>query len=138
MKPSAVLTIVIPLGVALYVLVDFAKPPWIPLKVIGLILAVGGIGALTVARYQLGNSFSVRPVARELVTHGIYSKLRNPVYIFSAVGLVGLVLYVNRLEFLWLLAVVVPVQALRAREEGKVLEEKFGDVYRAYKEQAWF
>jgi protein-S-isoprenylcysteine O-methyltransferase Ste14 len=37
-----------------------------------------------------------------------------------------------------LLAIATPIQILRARKESKVLEEKFGDEYRQYKQHAWF
>jgi protein-S-isoprenylcysteine O-methyltransferase Ste14 len=30
------------------------------------------------------------------------------------------------------------VQIVRARAEGRVLEERFGDAYRRYKDQTWF
>jgi protein-S-isoprenylcysteine O-methyltransferase Ste14 len=34
--------------------------------------------------------------------------------------------------------IVIPVQIIRARQESKVLEEKFGDEYRHYKQSTWF
>jgi len=37
-----------------------------------------------------------------------------------------------------LLALLVPAQIFRAHQEGKVLEARFGDAYRKYKEQTWF
>jgi protein-S-isoprenylcysteine O-methyltransferase Ste14 len=30
------------------------------------------------------------------------------------------------------------MQIVRARAEGKALEERFGETYRQYKEQTWF
>jgi protein-S-isoprenylcysteine O-methyltransferase Ste14 len=41
------------------------------------------------ARRQLGASFSVRPDARHLVTTGIYSKIRHPVYVFGTPAVMG-------------------------------------------------
>ena len=41
------------------------------------------------ARHQLGDSFAVRAEAKKLVTHGIYSKIRNPIYIFGGLAFVG-------------------------------------------------
>jgi protein-S-isoprenylcysteine O-methyltransferase Ste14 len=36
------------------------------------------------------------------------------------------------------LLVVAPLQAMRARKEARVLEEKFGDAYREYRARTWF
>jgi hypothetical protein len=50
----------------------------------------------------------------------------------------GLILYLNRP---WLLFALVPVaimQLARARAESRVLEERFGDEYRAYRARTWF
>jgi protein-S-isoprenylcysteine O-methyltransferase Ste14 len=33
---------------------------------------------------------------------------------------------------------LIPLQARRAREEARVLEDKFGEEYRAYRKQTWF
>jgi len=80
----------------------------------------------------------VTPQARALVTEGIYSKIRNPIYVFSGLVLVGVLIAINyRYAFLWL-AVVVPIQIIRAHLEAKVLEAKFGDEYRRYREGTWF
>jgi protein-S-isoprenylcysteine O-methyltransferase Ste14 len=99
---------------------------------------LGGGGVLTVARLQLGNSFSLLPKASELVTRGIYSRIRNPVYVFSAILIAGVFLYVNRPQYFWLFLILIPVQILRARAEGKVLEERFGEAYTQYKARTWF
>ena len=87
---------------------------------------------------QLGASFSLTPQARKLVTRGLYSKVRNPIYVFGLITIAGVVLYWNRPYLLWIFAVVIPLQAWRARKEARVLEEKFGEDYRAYRRQTWF
>jgi len=94
--------------------------------------------ALTVARVQLGNSFSLRPEVHELITRGIYSKISNPIYVFGAILITGLVLFLNQPKWLLVLLVIIPMQIVRARAESKVLEERFGDTYRRYKSQTWF
>ena len=47
---------------------------------------------LFTARWQLGKSFSVTPQARELVTRGLYSKIRNPIYVFSSLFVAGVLI----------------------------------------------
>jgi protein-S-isoprenylcysteine O-methyltransferase Ste14 len=138
MNRDAKFFIIAPAIVVAIVLFHVADRPWSALRVLGLILMLGGGGVLTVARLQLGNSFSLLPKASELVTRGIYSRIRNPVYVFSAILIAGLFLYVSRPQYFWLFLILIPVQILRARAEGKVLEERFGEAYTQYKARTWF
>jgi protein-S-isoprenylcysteine O-methyltransferase Ste14 len=105
---------------------------------VGTALVVVGISGIATARYQLGKSFALRAEAHQLVTHGIYSKIRNPIYVFGAVMLAGFVLVLQR-PILWLfLLAIVAMQILRAHREAKVLEAAFGDAYREYRRKTWF
>jgi protein-S-isoprenylcysteine O-methyltransferase Ste14 len=65
------------------------------MRIAGLAIMLVAFPLLTVARVQLGDAFSVTPQARQLVTHGLYSRIRNPVYVFGLLGLFGVVLYVD-------------------------------------------
>jgi protein-S-isoprenylcysteine O-methyltransferase Ste14 len=107
-------------------------------RVVGLLLGLIGLGVVILSRHTLGQSFSVAPKAKELVTRGIYSRIRNPIYIFAEVFLLGLTVILWRPELLILLAILIPAQVIRARKEAAVLEERFGDSYRAYRKQTWF
>ena len=108
------------------------------IEVFGLCLGALGMGLVTVARIQLGRAFTVRAKARTLVRTGLYAKLRNPIYVFSAVALSGLALYFDKAPYLLGLLVLIPLQILRARTEARVLEEKFGEEYVRYKRSTWF
>jgi len=129
--------IVVPTVVIAYLLIEYRPERMGAMEIAGMAMAIVGIAMLTLARYQLGNSFSVTPQAKKLVTNGIYAYVRNPVYVFSAIALSGLVLYVDRPWLLLGLLVLIPAQVVRARAEGRVLEEKFGDEYRRYKAKTW-
>src|SRR5271168_1143422 len=138
MKRSALIVTVVPLAAVAFLLVKFAPSPWTPLRILGLLVVLACGAALTIARLQLGNSFSIRPEAHALVTTGIYSRIRNPVYVFGILLLAGLLLYLDRPKYFWLFLIVIPMQVLRARAESRVLEERFGDAYRQYKSHTWF
>lgn len=108
------------------------------LRWIGLLLGLVGLGGVIVARYTLGRSFSVTAQARELVTTGIYSRIRNPIYVSGFVLFVGFFLIVRK-PWLWLVLLALTVaQFFRARREARVLEDKFGDAYREYRARTWF
>lgn len=112
--------------------------PWNAQRYIGTVLAVMGAGFIAVARYQLGESFSIKPEAHALVTTGLYSKIRNPIYVFGMGMGAGLILALQR-PALWLLLVAaVAAQITRARREARVLEAAFGDAYREYRRKTWF
>jgi protein-S-isoprenylcysteine O-methyltransferase Ste14 len=112
--------------------------PWTTLRVAGAIVAVAGYVLLITARLQLGSSFSVTPQAKKLVTHGLYSRIRNPIYVFVGVMWLGLIvalhLYWMFVPFLLLLL----MQLIRAGREAKVLQERFGQAYFDYRAQTWF
>jgi protein-S-isoprenylcysteine O-methyltransferase Ste14 len=112
--------------------------PWTLSREAGLALAIGAFVCWSVARIQLGKSFSVRAKATELVARGIYSKIRNPVYVFGTMFIVGVILWTGRLLWLLALLVIVPMQVVRAKKEAQVLEAKFGDEYRTYRTKTWF
>jgi|SRR5690348_11434764 protein-S-isoprenylcysteine O-methyltransferase Ste14 len=107
-------------------------------QVLGLILLLTGFVLWTIARFQLGASFAVTAQARQLVTRGIYSKIRNPIYIFGSWLIAGAFLVIGRPLWLLIFVIIIPMQIWRARKEAAVLEAKFGDEYRAYRASTWF
>ena len=121
------------LGIILY-----APGPWDLQRSVGTGLAIISMALLALSRYQLGRSFSVRPQAKALVTHGVYSRIRNPIYVFSALMAIGIFLIFHRPKLFFLLIILVPVQLLRARQESRVLENRFGEQYREYRRKTWF
>jgi protein-S-isoprenylcysteine O-methyltransferase Ste14 len=111
---------------------------WTPVKLLGAVIAALGVVLLVVARLQLGASFSVQAKARKLVTTGLYAKIRNPIYVFSAAFFLGMVMVSEKWWTLVFVAALVPVQIVRARKEEAVLEEAFGEEYVRYKAGTWF
>jgi protein-S-isoprenylcysteine O-methyltransferase Ste14 len=115
-----------------------AEYPWTPWRVAGIAIALPAFVLLVVARFQLGRAFSVTAKASVLVTSGIYSRIRNPIYVFSTILFLGLIIWYGRPWLLLLLGIIVPMQIYRSRKEQSVLAEKFGDEYLAYKRRTWF
>jgi len=99
---------------------------------------IGGFILWTVARFELGSSLTVTAQAKQLVTRGFYSRIRNPIYFFASCTIAGLVLALGHPTWLLVFVVGIPVQIWRARKEAQVLEAKFGEAYRAYRASTWF
>jgi protein-S-isoprenylcysteine O-methyltransferase Ste14 len=128
----------IPITLAVYAFcLSRPRSDWLYLA--GMVVAAAGFSLWIVARVQLGGSFTVRPEARALVTTGLYSRIRNPIYFFSTVGLLAMCLGMR--WFRWgglYTAAVFLIQWRRSRAEAKVLEAAFGEQYLAYKAHTWF
>ena len=132
--------VAVPLIVLLlyFVLPGLKQQPWTASRIGGAILAVIGYILALTARVQLGKSFSVRPEARALVSHGLYARIRNPMYVFADLMVFGFIFFLRLYWVLALLAVLVFMQARQARREAKVLQEKFGQAYVDYRKRTWF
>jgi protein-S-isoprenylcysteine O-methyltransferase Ste14 len=111
---------------------------WTPVKIAGAVLAAAGVVLLVTARLQLGGAFSVKAKASKLVTTGLYSKIRNPIYVFGAVAIVGVAIVLQNWILVAFVVVLVPLQLYRARKEEAVLAEAFGEEYARYKAGTWF
>lgn len=112
--------------------------PWNVQRYIGTALVIVGITCIVIARFQLGRSFSITAQARQLVTTGLYSRIRNPIYVFGTVAIIGLTLVFQKPALWIIVAVLVVGQTIRARREAQVLEAAFGDAYREYRRKTWF
>lgn len=111
---------------------------WSAHQIVGLAIAVPAVCLWALARVQLRKSFAVSAQAKELVTRGIYSKIQNPVYVFGGIFIAGLIIYSGQPLFFLVFLILIPMQWARVRSERRVLEAKFGDVYREYRRSTWF
>lgn len=126
--------------------------PWFA----GLGLSIVSFPLWMLARRQLRTVFSFRPEARQLVTHGLYSKIRHPIYVFGTAAFFGvmLALQIWPLFALWLALTPIarrqlllpgrsncrrsPIELVRIRREERVLRATFGERYEHYRRSTWF
>jgi len=137
MKLNAITSVAI-VVLALWMVFHIGGITWTPVRLAGAAVAAVGMVLLLIARIQLGRSFAVTAQARQLVTTGLYSRIRNPIYLFSALFVAGVIVAAGRPMLLLILLVLVPVQIMRARREEQVLGAAFGEKYARYKAQTWF
>jgi protein-S-isoprenylcysteine O-methyltransferase Ste14 len=135
--PNIILTLVV--GAAVSFLI-WKHPPaaWTAMPIIGLCLLFLGFVLWTIARFQLGKSLTITAQAKQLVTRGLYSRIRNPIYVFGSCVIAGLILTLARPVWLLIFVLVIPLQIWRARKEAQVLEAEFGEEYRKYRAGTWF
>lgn len=133
-----IVTLTIVLVFMLFFIVYFWEPPWTVARIAGLAIGIPCLLLLALARIQLGQAFSVQAKASTLVTTGLYSRIRNPIYVFGGLGIAGFFLWVNMPWLLLIFVVLIPMQVWRSRVEARVLEEKFGAQYLEYKKKTWF
>jgi protein-S-isoprenylcysteine O-methyltransferase Ste14 len=105
---------------------------------IGVLLAVASISLAQLAKIQLGKSFAVIPKAKDLVTHGLYSRLQNPMYLFLDLAICGVAIAVHRWYVLLPLLLLMPLQIRNSRKERYLLHEKFGERFERYLQGTWF
>jgi protein-S-isoprenylcysteine O-methyltransferase Ste14 len=137
LRVNVILTIVVAAAAFLSIR-GHAPKFWGATQFFGLGLLILGFVFWTVARFQLGASLTVTAQARKLVNTGLYSKIRNPIYVFGSCFLVGLILVIAHPVWLLAFVIIIPFQSWRAGKEAQVLEASFGDAYRAYRARTWF
>ncbi|MBI5427027.1 MAG: isoprenylcysteine carboxylmethyltransferase family protein [Nitrospinae bacterium] len=112
-----------------------------PLAYLGFAVGISGLCLWILAMAQLGRGLAVLPgdTKDRLVTRGVYKFVRHPIYVGIVLTLLGLFLACGSVfGLVYLVAVVVPLNLVRARLEDKALLERFGDSYRAYRQRTLF
>ncbi len=136
-----------PLIVLIMIAAGFAASLIYPLRFIegsaryvsgGALLLVSGaimLAALLQMR-RAGTNVDVRKPATAVVTGGIYSRTRNPMYVSMVIFLAAVSLLLNNLWIMILipLFIFIMTKGVIAREES-YLEEKFGTQYADYKKR---
>jgi len=113
------------------------RPRTIPWWV-GVGLAVVSFPFWVVARLQLGGAFSLGARAEQLVTHGLYARVRHPIYLFGCLAYFGSLLALQNRLILALWLTLTPIELLRIQREERALQLRFGPKYTEYKRSTWF
>lgn len=107
------------------------------LRTLGALLLVAGAAAGGAGLWALrrgGTNVPTYRPALALVTGGIYTRSRNPIYLGGLIGLLGLALVIRSptLLVLWPVMALILHHGVVRREEA-YLEERFGEPYRDYR-----
>ena len=118
-----------------YAIYDHKENIW---TILGTLLVIFSTAIWITARVQLGNSFAVEPKIRPLVNRGLYSKFRHPIYLFSSLAVLGILMMLQNgyLFFPWIILLIA--QGARIKAENRLLEKAYGDDYVAYVKKIWF
>jgi protein-S-isoprenylcysteine O-methyltransferase Ste14 len=116
---------------------DFANytlPTWA--GVLGVILIIGAVVVFWRAHADLGLNWSPTLEIREkheLITRGIYSVIRHPMYASQVLwSLAQILLLQNWIVGFSSLIVFIPFYFMRVRAEEQLMLEQFGEQYRSY------
>jgi protein-S-isoprenylcysteine O-methyltransferase Ste14 len=109
------------------------------LQTIGFIIGAIGVFILITGIMTLGEYFTASITPKGLVTHGIYSKIRHPIFF-------GVILVYLGIEFIFqsiyglllVIFVIIPFYIYSAIEEEKMLSKMFKDKYTVYKKKTLF
>jgi protein-S-isoprenylcysteine O-methyltransferase Ste14 len=116
-------------------------PPRPYLFALGLVAAVGALILFRLTHKALGKMWSVSLQLKQghkLITTGIYRHLRHPMYsAFWLMALAQALLLPNLLGGLAGLVGFGLLFALRIGPEERMMEEAFGEEYRAYRKRTW-
>ena len=113
---------------------NYSLPAWAGW--LGVVLIVGAVIVFWRAHADLGLNWSPTLEIREkheLITRGIYSVIRHPMYASQWLWAVAqLLLLQNWIAGFSSLVVFIPFYFLRVKAEEQLMLEQFGDQYRSY------
>lgn len=138
--PPLLILLVIIIGLGLDWLVPLgllSQVPPVPRVAIGAALFTAGVVLASTARATFVRAgTNVRPdePALMVVSDGVFSHLRNPMYVGGSVAALGLALI---LASDWMILLLIPALLVLhfgvVLREERYLESKFGETYRRYK-----
>ncbi|MDC1205496.1 hypothetical protein N8083_01460 [Candidatus Pacebacteria bacterium] len=107
-------------------------------EILGTLTTLIGYLFWFLSRYYLGKAYALLPEARYVVSDGIYSKIRHPLYISQMITLGGIIIFIENPKLWWLFLFVLLCQLYRKSQEEKLLIKKFVIKYTDYMKSTWF
>ncbi|MFA6301379.1 MAG: isoprenylcysteine carboxylmethyltransferase family protein [Candidatus Paceibacterota bacterium] len=110
------------------------------IKIVGIVINIVGLTVWWLAKLTLAKNWGVgfgKPKIKQLVTHGIYSKILHPMYWGINLTLVGLVLLYPKIWFSIINLLIIFYFFYRMKIEDSYLSEKLGEKYQNYKGKTW-
>lgn len=107
-----------------------------PVKVAGVLLISGGLIVFIFAFFNFGDSWRVGvdyETPGALVTRGIFSLTRNPIYVFIDCWFIGALLINGTLIFLVLAVLAIAAQHWQILREEDFLKRRYGEAYERYR-----
>lgn len=94
MKLNLVTLAVVIIGLSLFG-VHAAHLPRTAWRIARIAIAAPAFLLFVAERIELGRAFSVQAKATTLVTTGVYSRIRNPIYFFGGLFIVGIIIWMG-------------------------------------------
>jgi protein-S-isoprenylcysteine O-methyltransferase Ste14 len=100
----------------------------------GLLLCAAAVVVIAVAQHQMGESFriGIDDAKTELVSRGLFRRVRNPIYSGLLAMLLGVVLVIPCAASILLASAAAAAIAVHTRLEERHLLALHGDAYRSY------
>lgn len=111
-------------------------PDLLPVVIVGLLVAVLGMGFALWARLHLGKNWSSRPAIREnhtITRTGPYAIVRHPIYTGILTAILGTAIATGSLLACVCLLVIGVLFLVKIRMEEQFLLEEFGEEYERYR-----
>lgn len=148
---SAALPFVGIFNVFLYWLAELKKYPWhiFPLMpqeimtVAGFVLMSAGLTVTLLGRAAINGYWGphiykyTRPEDRKLIQHGVYARVRHPIYFGQVLMAIGTFFFANTPTFLIFPLAVIVWNTARAKRETEFLLEHFGNEFVEYRKKTF-
>ncbi|PIN77888.1 hypothetical protein COV15_01180 [Candidatus Woesearchaeota archaeon CG10_big_fil_rev_8_21_14_0_10_34_12] len=106
----------------------------LPIKIMGVILVLTLIILEKISHISHKQAHAGAEKIKKLVTTGIYSKIRHPIYLGWIIFNIGAFLIIENFQSLVIALIFTLVWYLEARQEERFMEKKFKN-YKKYKEK---
>ena len=104
---------------------------------ISILVCLPSCALMIMSRRQLGESFTVAPKAKVLVTTGLYSRIQHPMYLFLDLFILSIIVAIDIRPLIFVWAGLVITQLMESKREESVLSKAFCAEYEAYETRTW-